>query len=177
LTFSAREENRRPLLSLTTGIGVAMLLAALGLLGCGSGSTDSDTTSTVGNYVGARNLNQYKRGTPQRTVLQWWKAVQFGNPSVVHSYYAPGAGPGLHDLQRELAAASNQFSGIPNFNSAEIHKGTATLYFFVTRPESSTPPRPVSINLVNKDGEWGLADDQLLSQVVERVNRAQPPAS
>ena len=176
MTFSAREENRRLLRSLTTGIGVAMLLATFGLLGCGSGSGDSDTTSTAGDYVGARDLNQYKPGTPQRTVLQWWKAVQFGNPSVVHSYYAPGTGPGLHNLQRELAAASNQFSGIPTFNSAEIHKGRTTLYFFVTRPESSTPPRPVSINLVDKGGEWSLADDQLLSQVVERVNRVKPPA-
>jgi hypothetical protein len=159
-----------------TGIGITMLLAAFGLLGCGSGSGGSDSTSTVGSYVGASDLDQYKSGTPQRTVLQWWKAVQFGNPSVVHSYYAPGAGPDLHHLQHELAAASNQFSGIPNFNSAEIHNGRATLYFFVTRPESSTPARPVSVNLVNSSGKWGLADDQLLSQVVERVNRAQPTA-
>ena len=177
MTFSAREQHRRPLFSITTRIGVAMLLAAFGLLGCGSGSGGSDSISTVGNYVGARDLSRYKPGTPQRTVLQWWKAVQFGNPSIVHSYYAPGTGPGLHDLQRELAAASNQFSGIPTFNSAEIHNHRATLYFFVTRPESSAPPRPVSINLVDKGGEWGLADDQLLSQVVERVNRAKPPAS
>jgi hypothetical protein len=160
-----------------TGIGIAMILTASGILGCGSGSGGSDSTSTVGNYVGSRDLNQYKPGTPQRTVLQWWKAVQFGNPSVVHRYYAPGMGPGLHQLQRELAAASNQFSGIPTFNSAEIHQGTATLYFFVTRPESSTAPRPVSINLVDKGGAWSLADDQVLSQMVERVNRAKPPAS
>jgi hypothetical protein len=175
LTFSAREEIRLPVLARTAGLGTAILVA-LGLLGCGSGSSGSDSTSTVGNYVAAKNLSKYKPGTPQRTVLQWWKAVQFGNPSVARSYYAPGMGPGLGNLQRELAAASNQFSGIPTFNSAEIHKGRATLYFFVTRPESSTPPRPVSINLVNEGGEWDLADDQLLSQVVERVNRAQPPA-
>ena len=177
MTSAAREENRLPLFARTAGLGVAVLLVAFALLGCGSGSSDSDSTSTVGDYVAAKDLSQYKPGTPQRTVLQWWKAVQFGNPSVVHSYYAPGTGPGLHNLQRELAAASNQFSGIPTFNSAEIHKGRATLYFFVTRPGSSTPPRPVSINLVNKDGEWSLADDQLLSQVVERVNRVKLPAS
>ena len=153
-----------------------MILAAFALLGCGSGSGGSDSISTVGSYIGAGDLSEYKPGTPQRTVLQWWKAVQFGNPSVVHRYYAPGMGPGLHQLQRELAAASNQFSGIPTFNSAEIHKRTATLYFFVTRPESSTPARPASINLVTRHGEWGLADDQLLSQVVERVNQAKPSA-
>lgn len=162
------------MLARAAGLG-ATILVAFGLLGCGSGSSSADTASTVGNYVAAKNLRQYKPGTPQRTVLQWWKAVQFGNPSVVHTFYAPGTGPDLHNLQRELAAASNQFSGIPTFNSAEIHKGRATLYFFVTRPESSTP-RPASINLVDKGGEWGLADDQLLSQMVERVNRAQAPA-
>ena len=142
MTFSAREKIRLPVLARTAGIGAAMLLVAFGLLGCGSGSGGSDSISTVGNYVGARDLSRYKPGTPQRTVLQWWKAVQFGNPSVVHSYYAPGTGPGLHNLQRELAAASNQFSGIPTFNSAEIHKGRATLYFFVTRPDLPSRPAP-----------------------------------
>jgi hypothetical protein len=175
MNSSAREKIRLPVLARTVGLGAAILVS-LALLGCGSGSGGSDSVATVGNYVAAKDLSQYKPGTPQRTVLQWWKAVQFGNPSVVHSYYAPGTGPGLRNLQRELAAASNQFSGIPTFNSAEIHKGRATLYFFVTRPDS-VPPRPVSVNLVNKGGEWGLADDQLLSQVVERVDRAQPPAS
>ncbi len=153
------------------------MISALSLPACG-GSSSSDSTSTVGNYVAAKNLSQYKPGTPQRTVLQWWKAVQYGNPTVVHSYYAPGMGPGLHDLQRELAAASNQFAGIPAFNSAEVHGKKATLYFFVTRPGSTAPPRPASINLVKKGGEWSLADDELLAQVVERVARAsQPPAS
>jgi hypothetical protein len=176
VTSSARYKLRLPMLARTVGLGAAILVAA-GLLGCGSGSGGSDSISTVGNYVAANDLSQYKPGTPQRTVLQWWKAVQFGNPSLAHSYYAPGTGPGLRNLQRELAAASNQFSGIPTFHSADIHKGRATLYFFVTHPDSSSAPRPVSINLVNKGGEWGLADDQLLSQVVERVNRAQAPAS
>src|SRR5215216_6092833 len=112
------------------GLG-AGILTVLALLGCGSGSSDSDGTSTVADYVAAQDLGQYEPGTPQRTVLQWWKAVQFGNPSVVHRYYAPGMGPGVRNLQRELAAASSQFAGIPTFNSAEMHKGRATLYFFV----------------------------------------------
>jgi hypothetical protein len=156
----------------TAALGAAMVLAAFGLGACGSSSSSSDSTSTVGNYVTAKNLSQYKPGTPQRTVMQWWKAVQFGNPTVVHNYYAPGMGPSLTALQRELAVASNQFAGIPTFNSAEAHGNRATLYLFVTRPGSSAPPRAVSINLVKTGGEWGLADDQLLAQVVERVRTA-----
>lgn len=169
-------QTRRPLLSRTAVLGAAAALAAFGLGACGS-SSSSDSTSTVGNYVAAGNLSQYKPGTPQRTVLQWWKAVQFGNPTLVNSFYAPGMGPGLHHLQRELATASNQFAGIPSFKSAEVHGNKATLYFFVTRPGSDAPPRPASINLVKAGGEWGLADDQLLAQVVERVKQAsQRPA-
>lgn len=152
------------------------MFGALSLPACG-GLSSSDSASTVGSYVVAENLSQYEPGTPQRTILQWWKAVQFGNPTVVRSYYAPGMGPGLDDLQRELAAASNQFAGIPAFSSTEVHGSKATLYFFVTRPGSTAPPRPASINLVRKGGEWGLADDELLAQVVERVRASQHPAS
>jgi hypothetical protein len=153
-------------------LGAAMVLAAFGLGACGSSSSSSDSTSTVGNYVTAQNLSQYKPGTPQRTVLQWWKAVQFGNPTMVHAYYAPSMGPSLPALQHELSTASNQFAGVPTVNSAEVHGNKATLYLFVTRPGSSAPPRAVSINLVKTGDRWGLADDQLLAQVVERVRTA-----
>jgi hypothetical protein len=148
------------------------LAAALGLSACGGGSPSPGSTSMAGSYVTAKSLRRYKPGTPQRTVLQWWKAVQFGDPTIVHTYYAPGVGPRIPVLQHELALASTQFTGVPTFNSAEIHGNAATLYFFTARPGSSAPPRAVSVNLVETGGKWVLADDELLAQVVERVKSA-----
>jgi hypothetical protein len=158
-------------------LGAAVLFTALGVSACGGGSSDSESASTAESFVSAENLNRYEPGTPQRTVMQWWKAVQFGNATVVHHYYAPGKGPRLSALQRELAVASNQFAAIPTIDSAELRGNKDTLYLFATRPGSSAPPRAMSVNLVRIDGRWGLADDQLLAQVVERVESASQRAS
>ena len=151
---------------------VAALLLALVVSGCGGTSNDESSTTTVA-YVANDDLSRYEPGTPERTVLEWWKAVQFGNPTLAHRYYAPTLGPKLAVLQSELAMASNQFTGIPTFKSAEVHGNKATLYLFATRPGSSSPGRAVSVNLIKTDGHWNLADDQLLAQVVERVEAAE----
>src|SRR5262249_41560035 len=126
-----RRPRRRigsPMRLARTAVGAVLVIAALTLTACGSDSS-SDTTSMAASYVPAKTRGQYRAGTRQRTVMQWWKAVQSGDPPVVHRYYAPGMGPTLPSLQRELATASNQFTGIPTFHSAEIHGNRATLYF------------------------------------------------
>jgi hypothetical protein len=150
-------------------------LVLLGVAGCGGSSSDPETVASGEGYVSAKRLSGYERGTPQRTFMEWWKAVQFGNPTLVHSYYAPGMGPSLPRLQSELATASNQFVAIPEFDSTEIHGKTATLYVLAARPGSDAPPRAYSANLAKDGGAWGLADDELLAQVVERVKNASQP--
>jgi hypothetical protein len=146
-------------------------LLVLGLTACGD-SSDSETTSLDAEYVTVKKMDRYEEGTPQRTVIEWWRAVQFANPQVVNSYYAPHRGPAVPVLQHRLAVASNQFSGIPLFDSAQVRGGKATVYFFWTHPGTSAPPRAVSVNLMRAGKRWALADDQLLGQVVERVESA-----
>ena len=157
-------------------IASAAVIVAVGLGACGD-SSDSGTTSAEGAYVTAKSLNRYEPGTPQRTVLQWWKAVQFADPTVAHGFYAPQRAPRLPELQHRLAIASNQFAGIPDFHSMDVRGNRATVYFFSARPGSSAPPRAVSVNLVRTGKSWALADDQLLSQVVERVESASVASS
>ena len=124
----------------------------------------------------AKSLKRYEPGTPWRTVLEWWKAVKFADPAVVHSYYAPHRGPSLAELQHRLAIASNQFAGIPDFDSTEAREtGPPSISFDPSRRFPT--PRAVSINLVRTGKRWALADDQLLAQVVERVESASGPSS
>jgi hypothetical protein len=149
-------------------LGLALLLVALAFGGCG-GSSDSSSTSTVGRYVTTADIDHFKSGTPQQATLAWWRAVQFANAGIAKSHYAPRAAPDMAQLQRELSAASSQFVGVPSFNAADIRGDKGTLYFFLGRPGSSAPPRPLSINLVKVGGEWRLADNLLLEQQVARV--------
>lgn len=153
---------------------LAVLVAALllsGLAACGD-SSDSEATSRDAEYVTPERVERYEQGTPQRTVLEWWKAVQFANPAAVHRYYAAHRGPTVALLQHRLAVASNQFAGIPVFDSAQVQGKRATVYFFWTHPGTSAPARAVSVNLMRTPTGWALADDQLLGQVVERVETA-----
>jgi hypothetical protein len=147
---------------------IALATVALAICGCG-GSSDSTTGSTAGRYVSAATLEHAKPGTPARATLDWWRAVQFGNPEVARRLYAPGIAPEVTQLKRELTAASSQFVGVPQFNSADVHGHTGTMYFFLSRPGSTTPPRPLSINLRKVHGNWLLADNLLLEQQVARV--------
>lgn len=141
----------------------------VGLSACGGSSSGAENTSTVGRYVTAVNISKYKGGTPQQAILNWWRAVQFDNASVAHGFYEASVAPEMTELQRELSAASSQFVGVPKFNSTDLHDGKGTVYFFLSRPGSSTPPRPLSVNLIKAKGEWRLADNLLLEQQVARV--------
>jgi hypothetical protein len=146
---------------------VCALAASVALGACGS--SDSPDASTAGRYVTESNLEHFKPGTPQLTTLSWWRAVQFGNTALVGDFYAPGAAPEQTDLARELTAASSQFVGVPKFNSADVQGSRATLYFFLGRPGSTSPPRPLSVNLTRVGQEWKLADNSLLESQVARV--------
>jgi hypothetical protein len=159
------------------GYAVAVVVAALAFGAAACGSSDSAATTADADYVTAKRVDRYPPGTPQRTVMEWWKAVQFANPSGANSYYAPHRSPGLPVLQHRLAIASNQFSGIPVFDSAKVDGKRATVYFFWAHPGTSAPARAVSVNLMRTGKGWGLADDQLLGQVVERVESASRPAA
>jgi hypothetical protein len=163
---------RRPSGWLCLGLAICLSLA---LTACGGSSSSSDESSSASGYVSQADLQKYKEGSPQQTVLSWWRAVQFANAGMTITYYAPQGAPTMAHLQRELSLASKQFSGIPTFSSLESHGGAATVYFFVSRPESSSPPRAASINLVRVGDEWRLADDGMLAQVVERVEASQQP--
>jgi hypothetical protein len=169
-TLISRADPRGRRVRLATIVAVAM--SALVLSACGGGSDSSSTETGAieeGRYVTAANLEDTKAGSPQATTLDWWKAVQFANAGVAASYYAKGAAPDEEQLARELSAASSQFVGVPQFNSEAVAGGKGTLYFFLGRPGSDAPPRPLSINLVKERGEWKLADNQLLEQQVARV--------
>jgi hypothetical protein len=169
-TLISRADSRGRCLRLATIAAVA--ISALTLSACGGGS-DSSSTGTgaieEGRYVTAADLKETTAGSPEATTLDWWKAVQFANAGVAASYYAKGAAPDEEQLSHELSAASSQFVGVPQFNSEAVGRGKGTLYFFLGRPGSDAPPRPLSVNLVKEDGEWKLADNQLLEQQVARV--------
>jgi hypothetical protein len=171
MAISRGETKRRRIGVSAASLVVALAATLLGLSGCGGGSdsTAGSATSVEGRYVTAANLKHFEAGSPQATTLNWWKAVQFGNPGVAAAYYGKGAAPELEQLSRELSAASSQFVGVPKFNSADINAGSGTLYFFLGRPGSDAPPRPLSVNLVKEGGQWKLADNLLLEQQVARV--------
>jgi hypothetical protein len=148
---------------------IVLVIAATTLAACGGDSETDAAPSISGRYVTAANINHFKPGTPARATLDWWRAVQFGNPGVARHFYAPGTAPDEAQLRREILATSSQFVGVPQINSADVHGGAGTLYFFLSRPGATVVPRPLSINLVKVEGEWRLADNLLLEQQVARV--------
>jgi hypothetical protein len=154
-------------------------LVALGLVGGlgACGDDDEETAPESGpREVSERQLNEYKPGTPERTALEWWRDVQFGNAEGALELYTDDAVNSEEDYRRQISYATSSFVGVPEIVELQRDGDFATLYMTLRPPGSEAPPRPLSLNLARVDGEWLIRDNQLMEQQVARVTRARQAA-
>lgn len=151
------------------------LIAAALLAGCGS-DDDSDEPSGP-RTISTDAIAQEQKGTPERATLEWWREVQFQNAAGAAERYASGAKVDAEDLNRQVAVAQSSFAGVPEVVDVTRDGDLATVYLTISPPGSDAPPRNLSVNLVEGDGEWLLRDNLLMEQAVARVARAQAAAA
>jgi hypothetical protein len=157
----------RPLLA--TGF-VAVVLVA----GCGF---DDDPDEASGpRTISTDEIAAADKGTPERAALEWWREVQFQNAAGAAERYSPEAKVKTADLNRQVAVAQSSFVGVPEVVDVSRDGDLATVYLTIAPPGSDAPPRNLSLNLVESDGEWLLRDNLLMEQAVARVARAQAAA-
>lgn len=123
-----------------------------------------------------RQLNEYRPDTPERTALEWWRDVQFGNAAGALDLYTDDAVVSEEDYRRQVSYAASSFVGVPEIVELQRRGDLATLYMTLRPPGSEAPPRPLSLNLARVDGEWLIRDNQLMEQQVARVSRAREAA-
>jgi hypothetical protein len=147
-----------------------LAVAAVLVGGCGSGSKlPQQLPGRAEQLLTQMDVNRYPRGSPQRALLSWWRAMQFADQSnYVDSYVLPvrrllQADPRMPQV---LAALSGQLRTVrPLVRGAELRANRATIYTKVAyrTPVGSqryvTSLVPKAFTLVLRQGRWRLVDD------------------
>jgi hypothetical protein len=154
--------------------GVAAISAIAFLGGCSE--EDSDEPSGP-RTISEKEIDEADRGSPERATLEWWREVQFQNAGGAAERYAAEADVDVEGLNRQVSVAQSSFAGVPEVVDVTREGDLATVYLTIAPPSSDAPPRNVSVNLVEVDGQWLLRDNLLMEQAVARVARAQAAAA
>jgi len=126
--------------------------------------------------VGPEHLEEFGPGSPERTVLEWWRHVQYHNPDGAYDLYSDDADVSRDDVERQITFAASSFVGAPEIADVDRDGELATVYMTVQPPGSDSPPRPLSANLREEGSSWRLRDNALMQQQVGRVARARASA-
>jgi hypothetical protein len=190
VTSRARQGRSRKLRAtslLTTG--AAILLAAF-LAGCGS-SSDSSTGSEQSlppRVVTDSDIEAQPDGSPQRALLEWWQAFQFGDPVQVLARTSPDTIKELGEKNlSELASNTGPgLQGIEVLDSTETGNTASVrvgLLQFTPAKEGEPPPSeptsstPDTFTMEKQGEEWLFADTDFLVPKLQSYQDAQKQQS
>lgn len=161
-------------------------MPAVGLLaGCGAGGTLRPHTIPVNeNLVTKGDIRAAAPHSPQRSLLRWWRAVQYDDVAG----YLELLSPSLRQQRRtdgrarlDLQLAQGAFiPAKPEIVSSNINGSRAIVYTRINvrqavgASKSYTTSFPQAFTFVRENDSWGLADDQYIEQ---RANEAAAAAA
>jgi hypothetical protein len=173
-------DSRSTLVSLRFLAPVATLAIAAALAGCGSlGQLPGRVEQP--QVVTAEDIHRYPEGSPVRTVLQWWRALQFGNAELAARYYSPKLGLTPRKLEQALVVGpGGRILGVTaGLRVVDVEKWgrRATVLAFLTKefryPNGRTDKTSstASFNVVRQGGRWFLADNSYLDRIFQTVKK------
>jgi hypothetical protein len=162
-------------------IAILAALAVGALVGCAGIGTDDDVKVRVTGpaLVTKKQLATLPEGSPARTVYEWWRTIQFDNPTIAVRYYSKKLGITTRTLERQLefGAASQNLNARPHLVGTEENGDRATVLVLLENvsrnPNGRTDKTQTArgFNLVREDGEWKLAENTYLERG-QRIQRA-----
>ena len=175
----------------TRSLAVAGGCLALSLAGfaCGSDRSAQDTspptTATASqapvtaptNIVGNDDIRRTKPGTPERSVMTWAQAVQFGDLAAVRSAYTRRVRDAVGAARLDAAAEQvGSILGRPEIVTPLIDgdraRVRAALVSFDAKGARSQQPTTFVLRL--EEGQWRLDDARLLLDAAAAMRRATP---
>jgi hypothetical protein len=159
-------------LRLLASVGaVAVVVAGCGSLGGLPGRVEAP------QLVTAAQIQHYPQDSPARTVLQWWRALQFGSPEVGARYYASRLHMTPRRLQERLAIGADLLSLKAGLQIVDVVKHGDRATVFALRNQVLLYPNrrkdeirsPQAFNLVRDHGTWRLADNRYIDHVWANV--------
>ena len=150
-------------------------MPAAGLLaGCGGGTVAPQRIPANENLVTKSDIRATAPNSPERSLLQWWRAVQYGDLTVFLDFLSPS-------LRRERTRDGRARSHLrlargtfipakPEILSRDINGNHATVYTriyilqLVGASRTYTTSFPQAFSFVRTGGTWGLVDDLYIQQ-------------
>jgi hypothetical protein len=153
----------------------ATLLAVAAVLGAGCGfGGDGEVTERVQQpaLLTRTDVERQPVGSPQRTMLEWWRTLQFDNPIVAAGFYSRKLGitPSVLESQLQFGAGALGLVQRPKLVEVERH-GNRAVVFALLENKSDNPNGRVdtvrtarSFNLVREGDKWKLAENLYLER-------------
>ena len=159
---------------------LACAFASAALLAAGCGSEPPATVSRSAFLLPLSAVRHLPAGSPQRSLLAWWRALQSGDRAGVRAALPRGAEGALANLP---ALASVGVRLRPSIVDVERHGRRAVVYTeMVVRRPIGTPRLapavriPQAFALERRGGRWRLRDayplDRLVRAVLRTITRA-----
>ena len=155
-------------------IAILAVFGAGALVGCAGIGTDDDVKVRVTGpaLVTKKQLASLPEGSPARTVFEWWRSIQFDNPTVAVQYYSKKLGITTMTLERQLqfGPGAQNLTARPHLVGTDENGDHATVQVLLERvtpnPNGRTDKAQVArgFNLVREDGEWKLAENMYLER-------------
>jgi hypothetical protein len=152
-------------------LAIALLLVGCGSLGGLPGRVQEPQLVTT------RDIERYPESSPVRTVLSWWRALQFNSPELAVTYYAPEAGVTKKRIEQELFLGPNilNLKWAISAKAVERKGRKATVLALLTKilrhPNGRTDKvrAPLAFTLVQHGGKWRLAENRYLDGILHNV--------
>ncbi len=164
---------------LSVVLAVLALVALLLAQGCGdddssTGSTETQTSkSNLSLPVSNAQVQRYEAGSPQRTTLEWWRAVQLNDPELARMLYTDP--PTLPNLAGQFNFVAGQLDGTVKIASVKKNGKQAAVAIGWKKPKA--PPRRVTIQVEREDGSWKIAPVRFLELLVQQMQKEEARAS
>jgi hypothetical protein len=171
-------DSRSTLASFRFLAPVAALAIAAALAGCGSlgqlpGRVEKPQVVTV------KDIDRYPEGSPARTVLLWWRALQFDNAELAARYYSPKLDLTPKRLEGALVAGPGILGLTADLRVVDVEKWgrRATVLAMLTKefrhPNGRTDKTSVaaSFNVVRQGERWFLADNRYIDRILRNAKK------
>jgi hypothetical protein len=184
-------QNRTPWYIAGAAVVVAAAVVIAVLLGAGGSSDDESSGSANGgsqeslppHIVRDSDIEAQESGSPQRALLEWWQAFQFGDSRgvIAHTSEATLKAIGEPQLTRLVKERGQGLQGIEVLGASEDGDAASVRAGLLTfqpekqgepPPDTPTASRPATFTLVKEDDQWLFRETAFLTPMVEGLQRS-----
>ena len=152
------------------------LLAVVVLAGCGELGELSGRIEQP-QIVTREQLARYPAGSPERTVLLWWRALQFNSPELAARYYSRDLKLTTADLEEQLKLGPDFLDLKAGLRMVGTDESGDTATILALRRRVLQYPNgradevrvPMAFNLRREGGEWKLANNRYIDRALENA--------